>query len=199
MKNAIVACASGLALMLLTAGCAKNVAKVTPPSPPAPVAAARPAPVNRTPATTPSPTVASNRTTSDMPDTDTRARIQALLNRIEDVYFDYNRDNLRPDALAALKSDAHTLTEIIQQYPKFHLIVEGYCDDRGSESYNLALGDRRAKEAKAYLVDLGLPANQLQTVSYGKERPVCTEDTETCWQKNRRAHITQEPDTGAAG
>ncbi len=199
MRNTFTACSIGLALLLLTAGCAKNVAKVTPPSPPSPVVAANPAHGNRTPAATPSSTVASNRAASDMPDANTRARIQELLNRIQDVYFDYNRDNLRPDALAALKSDAHTLSEIIQQYPKFHLIVEGYCDDRGSESYNLALGDRRAKEAKEYLVDLGLPGNQLQTVSYGKERPVCTDDTEACWQKNRRAHITQQPDTGVVG
>lgn len=199
MKNLLTASSCGLAMMLLATGCAKNVARVNPPAPPpAPVNAMNQAPANRLP-TPPSAQVAANRANSDMPDQATRSRIQELLDRIQDVYFDYNRDNLRPDALAALKSDAHTLSEIIQQYPKFHLIVEGYCDDRGSESYNLALGDRRAKEAKSYLVDLGLPANQLQTVSYGKERPVCTENTEMCWQKNRRAHITQEPSASSNG
>jgi peptidoglycan-associated lipoprotein len=126
-----------------------------------------------------------------MPDEATRARIQDLLNRIQDVYFDYDKNNLRQDALVALKSDAHTLADIIRQYPNFKLTVEGYCDERGSEEYNLALGDERAKRAEEYLVTLGLPENQLKTVSYGKERPVCTEHDEACWQRNRRAHITQ--------
>ena len=68
----------------------------------------------------------------------------------------------------------------------------GHCDERGSEEYNLALGDARSKQAKQYLAGLGLPDNQLREVSYGKDRPVCTEHDEACWQKNRRAHITQE-------
>ncbi|MGA2600124.1 MAG: OmpA family protein [Bryobacteraceae bacterium] len=70
--------------------------------------------------------------------------------------------------------------------------VEGFCDERGSDEYNIALGDARAKQAKDYLVGLGVPAAQLKTVSFGKEKPVCTDHDESCWQKNRRAHITQE-------
>ena len=126
-----------------------------------------------------------------MPDAATRQKIQDLLNRIQDAYFDYDKKTLRPDALAALKEDSKALSDIIRQYPDFRLVVEGYCDERGSSEYNLALGEARARQAEEYLVSLGLPANQLKTVSYGKERPVCTEETESCWQKNRRAHITQ--------
>jgi peptidoglycan-associated lipoprotein len=126
-----------------------------------------------------------------MPDAATRARIQELLDRIQDAYFDYNQHNLRPDAEAALRKDVQTLSEIIRQYPDFKLTIEGYCDERGSDEYNLALGEARAKQAKEYMSSLGLPAEQVRTVSYGKERPVCTEHDEACWQKNRRAHITQ--------
>jgi len=126
-----------------------------------------------------------------MPDAATRARIQDLLNRIQDAYFDYNQHTLRPDAEAALKMDAQTLADIIKQYPDFKLTVEGYADERGSDEYNLALGDARAKQTKEYLSNLGLPPNQLAVLSYGKDRPVCTEHDEECWQKNRRTHLTQ--------
>ena len=94
--------------------------------------------------------------------------------------------------LSTLVADAKTLGEILQQYPGYNLTVQGYCDERGSEEYNLALGDKRATQAKEYLASLGVPGDQLKTISYGKERPVCTDHDEDCWQKNRRAHITQE-------
>jgi len=126
-----------------------------------------------------------------MPDAATRARIQELLDRIQDAYFDYDKHTIRPDAQAALQKDAQTLADIIKQYPDFKLTVQGYCDERGSEEYNLALGDARAKQAKDYLASMGLPGDQLRTISYGKDKPVCTEHDEACWQKNRRAHITQ--------
>ena len=69
------------------------------------------------------------------------------------------------------------------------VLIEGHCDERGTAAYNLALGDRRANAAKEYLVSLGIDASRLRTVSYGKERPFCTENDESCWQKNRRAHL----------
>jgi peptidoglycan-associated lipoprotein len=126
-----------------------------------------------------------------MPDAATRARIQDLLDRIQDAYFDYDKHTLRTDAEAALQKDAQTLADIIKKYPDFKLNVEGYCDERGSEEYNLALGDARAKQAKEYLASLGLPDAQLRPISYGKDKPVCEDHDEACWQKNRRAHITQ--------
>jgi len=127
-----------------------------------------------------------------MPDQATRNQIQELLNRIQDAYFDYNKHSLRPDAEQALVADAKTLGEILKDYPDYKLTVQGHCDERGSEEYNLALGDERATQAKDYLPSLGVPGAQLKTISYGKERQVCSEHDEACWQKNRRAHITQE-------
>ena len=182
-----------VALCLGLGGCAKKVDAKNPPAP-APVAdraAAAPStparPYNQPPARADSQPTAR----SGMPDAATRQKIQELLDRIQDVYFDYDKKTLRPDALAALKEDSKALSDIVRQYPDFRLVVEGYCDERGSSEYNLALGEARATQAEEYLVSLGLPANQLKTVSYGKERPVCTDETESCWQKNRRAHITQ--------
>jgi len=178
--------------LVLTAACQKNMAAVKPPPPPrtesAP-AAATPVRQAATPAAAP---VVSASNANRMPDTATRAQIQDLLNRIQDAYFDFNRHNIRPDAQAALAADAKTLGEILKQYPTYKLTIQGNCDERGSDEYNLALGDARSKEAKDYLASLGVPASQLDTVSFGKEHPVCTEHDESCWQKNRRAHITQE-------
>jgi peptidoglycan-associated lipoprotein len=190
MKRILLTYVSAAALLLFAAGCAKQVAKVNPPPPPAPApqqaAAPAPAPARQP---TPSPVVASTR--PDMPDHATKVQIQDLINRIQDAYFDYNQHALRPDATRTLQADAKTLAEIISRYPKFNLTVEGYCDERGSAEYNLALGEARAQQAKEFLVSLGLPSAQLKTVSYGKERQVCTEQNETCWQKNRRAHIAE--------
>ena len=190
MKRILLTYVSAAALCLFAAGCAKQVAKVNPPPAPAPAPqqAAAPAPTPA-PQPTPSPVVASTR--PDMPDHATRVQIQDLINRIQDAYFDYDQHALRPDAMSTLQADAKTLAEIISQYPKFNLTVEGYCDERGSAEYNLALGEARAQQAKEFLVGLGLPSAQLKTVSYGKERQVCTEQNETCWQKNRRAHIAE--------
>jgi peptidoglycan-associated lipoprotein len=95
-----------------------------------------------------------------------------------------------------LRTDAQTLSDIIRQYPDFKLVVQGHCDERGSDEYNLALGDARANKAKEYLVTLGLPGAQMNTISYGKQKPVCTEADEACWQKNRRAHLTTADGSG---
>jgi len=193
MKSRFLACAALTALTITFVGCKKNVAAV-PPHPPAPDSGTQATTVARTPSTPPAPQrqqQAASTPQSRMPDAATRARIQDLLDRIQDAYFDYNKHTIRPDAQAALRTDAQTLGDIIRQYPDFKLTVEGYCDERGSEEYNLALGDARAKQAKEYLAGMGVPADQLRIMSYGKDRPVCTEHDEDCWQRNRRAHITQ--------
>jgi peptidoglycan-associated lipoprotein len=104
-----------------------------------------------------------------------------------DAYFDFDKADIRPDAEQALTGDANFLKE--HQSIKFTL--EGLCDERGSEEYNLALGDRRATTAKEFLVNAGVSADRINTISYGKSRPVCAEQTEECWQKNRRAHFHQ--------
>jgi peptidoglycan-associated lipoprotein len=192
MKLQLFSGAALVALCLGFGGCAKKVVAKAPLAPRQESAANTTAPAAETrPATESTRPDSRSTTASRMPDPATRQKIQELLDRIQDVYFDYDKKTLRPDALAALKTDSQALSDIIRQYPDFRLVVEGYCDERGSSEYNLALGEARAAQAEEYLVTLGLPANQLKTVSYGKERPVCTDETESCWQKNRRAHITQ--------
>ena len=127
----------------------------------------------------------------EAPDQATKERIQALLNRIQDAYFDYNTSNIRQDAQQALHADAQTPAEILRGYPDYKLTIAGYADERGSAEYKLGLGEARAKRALQFLVDSGIPSAQLMTTSFGKERQVCTEHDESCWQKNRRIHITQ--------
>ena len=110
--------------------------------------------------------------------------------QLQDAYFDYDKSDIRDDARAALTKDADALKAIFQEFPNASHHLEGHCDERGSAEYNLGLGDRRATAAKDFLVQLGVPADQLKTISYGKERPVCTESNEECWQRNRRAHFS---------
>ncbi len=106
-----------------------------------------------------------------------------------DALFDYDKSDIRADANQILTRDADALKRIFQLDPTFSVVIEGHCDERGSAEYNLGLGDRRATAAKDFLVQLGVPADKLKTISYGKERPVCTDADETCYQKNRRAHL----------
>jgi peptidoglycan-associated lipoprotein len=189
-----------LAVLAMTAaGCKKKVAVAKPDTPqvaprtesapgPSPTrgAVANTTPPRQQPSAQPS---AINRT----PDAATKARIDELLAKIEDAYFDYDKHELRPDAIKALQSDSGELRDIIVQYPSYKLQIEGHADERGSEAYNLALGDARAKAARDYLAQVGIPADQLAVVSYGKDKPVCDEHDEACWQKNRRIHIVATP------
>lgn len=112
------------------------------------------------------------------------------VSELEDVYFDYDKFDVREDARATLTKDADAIKAIISDFPEAKITLEGHCDERGSAEYNLALGDRRATAAKDFLVQLGIAADKLNTISYGKERPQCTESNESCWQKNRRAHFS---------
>jgi peptidoglycan-associated lipoprotein len=104
---------------------------------------------------------------------------------LKPAFFDYAKADLRDDARAALAADA----EWLKRYPSFQFVVEGHCDERGTEAYNLALGEQRAAAAKDYLSALGVDASRIRTVSYGKERPFCTEPADPCWQSNRRDHF----------
>ncbi len=115
---------------------------------------------------------------------------QLLADRVQDAYFDYDKSEIRADAREALTKDADALKGIFGDLPDAVATIEGHCDERGSGEYNMGLGDRRAQAAKDFLVQLGVPADKLKTISYGKERPVCTESNESCWQKNRRAHFS---------
>jgi peptidoglycan-associated lipoprotein len=104
---------------------------------------------------------------------------------IQDVFFDYDRYNLRADEAPVARTDAAFLA----QHPKVKVLIEGHCDDRGSEEYNLALGASRADTVKNMLEQQGISADRIKTVSYGKEKPFCSQDDESCWQKNRRDHF----------
>ena len=109
--------------------------------------------------------------------------------RVRDAYFDYDDSSIRADAEDALRSNASALKDIFGQFPNGRVMIEGHCDERGTNEYNLALGDRRSTAARDFLVNMGVPASKLSTVSYGEERPQCTEENESCWQRNRRAHF----------
>ena len=105
---------------------------------------------------------------------------------VKTIYFDYDKSDIRPDQVSTLQSNATWLKS--NQSARF--TIEGHCDERGSEEYNLALGDRRANAVKEFLVAQGVAANRIMTVSYGEERPVCRDTTEDCYAKNRRAAFT---------
>ena len=104
---------------------------------------------------------------------------------IKDIYFDYDRYDLRPGDQATITANAAFLKE----HPSIRFTIEGHCDERGSTEYNLALGDNRANAARDALVKAGIEASRIKTVSYGKEKPFCMEHEESCWQQNRRAHF----------
>src|SRR5947207_13585077 len=110
---------------------------------------------------------------------------ELFLREVRDAYFDYDKADIRPDARAALSKTG----DFLKNYPRFKVTIEGHCDERGSTEYNLALGDRRATAVKQYLVSLGVSADRLSTVSFGKEKPFCNESNESCWQQNRRGHF----------
>lgn len=104
---------------------------------------------------------------------------------MKDIYFDYDKYDVRASEQPSLQADA----AFLKSHPGIRFTIEGHCDERGSAEYNLALGDNRANAVKQALVNLGVPAGSIKTISYGKEKPVCTAANEACWQQNRRAHF----------
>jgi peptidoglycan-associated lipoprotein len=188
----------GFAVMLTTAACSKK----------APVAANHPADTSPVaPSSTPAARTPSQRQSqgqraqSSGPVTrdyknmtpEERATLNAELAKLADALFDYDKATVREDAATVLKDDVAVIRNIMSNYPNQKLLIEGHCDERGSEEYNIALGDRRAKAAEGFLASMGIPNAQLTIISFGKDRPVCTDDDEACWQRNRRAHITAAP------
>lgn len=176
--------------VLVTSGCAKkNVAAATPAAPVASTSepAPRSTPSTQTPVAQSTPSTTPDK--PKYPDAQTRAKLNELLAAVRDAYFDYDKHSLRADAQQTLTENAKAITTILRDYPAYKLTIEGHADERGSAEYNLALGEARAMKAKEFLVAIGLPSDQLRTVSYGKEKPQCTDSSEDCWQKNRRAHV----------
>jgi peptidoglycan-associated lipoprotein len=107
---------------------------------------------------------------------------------VKDIYFDYDKSDIRVDQQSSLQADA----QFLNQHSGINFLIEGHCDDRGSTEYNLALGDQRASSVKSALVALGVNASRIKTISFGKEKPFCMEDNEACWQQNRRGHFVYQ-------
>ena len=107
---------------------------------------------------------------------------------VKDIYFDYDSDAIRPEQQAAVQGDG----QFLSQHASAQFVIEGHCDERGSTEYNLALGDRRANAVKNALTQAGVNASRIKTISYGKEKPFCTESNESCWQQNRRGHLAYQ-------
>jgi peptidoglycan-associated lipoprotein len=187
----------GFAVVLTTAGCHKAApvaaarpADTTPVAPPP--SDAQPTPRSSGPAATPAPRAAETPHPATMTPQE-RATLNEKLARLEDALFDYDKSTIRDDARTALASDVAVIRDILANYPSQKLLIEGHCDERGSEEYNMALGDRRAKTSEEFLSSMGIPNSQLTVISFGKDRPVCTDKSEDCWQRNRRAHVTAAP------
>ncbi|MGE5278816.1 MAG: peptidoglycan-associated lipoprotein Pal [Acidobacteriota bacterium] len=171
----IVPMSLALGALVFAPACRKKApttAQQTMPTPAAPAPAA--APPAAAPASAPAPDVLSQ-------DLDRLNRAGYL----KDAFFDYDRSELRDDARQALAADS----EWLKKYPSVRILVEGHCDERGTEAYNLALGERRAQAAQEYLAALGVSSSRVKVVSYGKERPFCNEATDHCYQENRRGHV----------
>lgn len=115
-----------------------------------------------------------------------------LATEVQDVYYDYDKSEVREDGRATLQRNAEALKAILKDFPNTTILMEGHCDERGSAEYNLGLGDRRVSSARDFLTQIGVSATGLRTVSYGKEKPQCTDATESCYQKNRRVHFAAQ-------
>ena len=182
-------------LVLTTAGCAlligaaSGCAKKAPVPAPAPPAAAAPAPTP--PPAPPPPPPAPAPAPVPKPLTEEEFYERATLEELNakrplgDVPFDYDQATIREDARGILQKNS----EWMKRFPRTRVSVEGHCDSRGSSEYNLALGERRATAVKGYLVSLGIGADRVDAISKGEEQPVCTDEAESCWSKNRRGHF----------
>ena len=120
----------------------------------------------------------------------TRSALDIISQDLKDVFFDYDSSTVREDARATLARNSDVLKGLFNEHQNITVVIEGHADERGSAEYNLGLADRRATTTKEFLVQLGIQANRLNTVSFGKERPQCTDSNESCWQMNRRAHFS---------
>ena len=120
--------------------------------------------------------------------TNTMSSEEEFKANVQDIFYDYDSADVRPDAQSILSKDASYLAG----HPDIKIVIGGFCDERGSNEYNIGLGQNRADAAKNALVSAGVAANRIRTISYGKEKPFCTESTEECWQQNRRAGFSMD-------
>lgn len=170
-----------LTLALLAVGCGKKKAPTTPEEMQVDVERTAQTEPART-ASRPAPASETDVWSGDLNALNAYVREQGLL---QSVYFDFDRYELRPDARERLAGNARFL----QRHPELEVAIEGHADERGTNEYNLALGDRRASSTGVYLSSLGVSGDRLRTVSYGEERPECVASGEDCWWRNRRAQF----------
>ena len=174
---------------LIISGCAKQ------PATTAATAAPAPAPAPRAAAPGPAPTAAapaeSGAAATAAPASTARPSLKEFtaVAALKDVFFEFDKYDIRAEDAKTLDANATWLKANAENL----LLIEGHCDERGTNEYNLALGERRAKAAMNYLVSQGVQANRITIISYGEERPVCNEKNESCWSKNRRAHFLVKP------
>lgn len=166
-----------LPLLLTAIGCSKKPEPVAPPPPPPPAAP----PVEVPPPPPPAPPDP----VEPRPLTEVQSEVESR-GLLGDVYFEFDRYELGSSAKERLAKNADWMKG---EGAEFTFTVEGHCDERGTNEYNLALGQRRSNEALSYIVSLGVDRNRFKTISYGEERPFCRESNESCWQKNRRARF----------
>jgi peptidoglycan-associated lipoprotein len=184
-----------LALTLFLVGCPKRPATTAasapaPSAPPvatAPAPAPAPRPVTAAPTPAPAPPAAAPAPAARpaAPATPPRPSEFAETPHLKDIHFDFDKYDIKPQEAKTLDANAAWL----KQNANTLVLIEGHCDERGTNEYNLALGERRAKATMNYLVTQGIQASRITIISYGEERPTCTEKNEGCWQKNRRAHF----------
>ena len=185
-RGSVLLVAPVLVLSLFLAGCPKRPATTAASAPPptgapAPSTAAPSTSGTPGPAMTPSPAAPGSGAPSATPPRPSEFR---ETDSLKDVFFDFDRYDIRQSDAKLLDTNAAWL-----KTNNNLVLIEGHCDERGTNEYNLALGERRAKATMNYLVGQGVQANRITIISYGKERPTCTEHSEACWAKNRRAHF----------
>ncbi len=180
----LVGCPKRPATMQTGAAAPPPTAPVTPPTPPPTTPPTTVAPVTPPPSTVtpPAPTTPSTPSTPPTPPPVTEFRDNPNL---KDIHFDFDKYNIRPGDAKILDANAVWLKSNTGNL----VLIEGHCDERGTNEYNLALGERRAKSTMNYLVAQGVQASRVTIISYGKERPLCAEHNEQCWSQNRRAHF----------
>ena len=185
---------SVLLVGLIISGCAKKPATTASAAAPAPSAAPAPAPRATAPSTPAAPSTAAPTPAPAAPLAGPAAprpspKEFAAIDALKDVFFEFDKYDIRPEDAKTLDANASWLKSNAENL----VLIEGHCDERGTNEYNLALGERRAKATMNYLVSQGVQANRITIISYGEERPLCNEKTESCWAKNRRAHFLVKP------
>ena len=195
LTRAAHATLSSLLLMgLVISGCAKKPA--TTAATPAPAPTAAPAPRATAPPAAPSTAAAPSAAPAPAPAPlagpaapRPSPKEFAAIDALKDVHFEFDKYDIRPEDAKTLDANASWLKSNAENL----VLIEGHCDERGTNEYNLALGERRAKATMNYLVSQGIQANRITIISYGEERPLCNEKTDSCWAKNRRAHFLVKP------